>query len=377
MKKDFRKDQMELVRWDEALVWYRTIRDANEADLSASMVHEWQQWYADAANRRVFDSMSRMVADGGRYQPRGRPSKEELASDRYDLSVPITEWNSALARQANAKDRFSIGIGWWSIAIAAVAAMAILLLRPLQFGFRSGPTATGMYQTGIGTVQDVHLRDGSSIILGARTKIAITFSPRRRSVSLVEGQALFRVAHDPHWPFVVAAGDGTITAVGTAFSVTRESDRVVVTVTDGTVEVSTRLSKRSFLNNKHDVLPKPNLATIRISRGQELVFGDNGKLSPIQSTDPQAAASWTHGRLRFDNQPLRYVVEAINRYYPRPIVVSSSAGALRFSGIVFTDEIDEWLQSLQGIFPVTVEARGSVLHIQIRKSMTPAPPISR
>src|SRR6185312_11086218 len=102
----------------------------------------------------------------------------------------------------------------------------------------AGQRGSVVYQTKVGELRNVHLPDGSSIILGGQTELSVSFSAQRRSVGLLKGEAWFQVAHRSHWPFVVAAGDGTITDLGTAFLVQRDSDRVVVTVTQGTVEIT-------------------------------------------------------------------------------------------------------------------------------------------
>jgi transmembrane sensor len=231
----------------------------------------------------------------------------------------------------------------------------------------SSKTSPVVYQTDIGRLRDIRLSDGSKIILGGLTKISVEFSATQRSVSLVNGQAWFKVAHDQRRSFIVSAGDGTIADVGTAFLVTRDSDRVVVSVTEGTVEVSTRLSVSSRLQMRQT-------APIRVRQGEQLVFGDNGALSGAKRTDTHAAMAWTNEQLMFEDQPLRYVIETVNRYSARRILVSPAAGQLRLSGIVFENDIQEWLQTLQAILPVTVQEQGSSLRIQTRDPTTISQP---
>ncbi len=365
-------------RWTEALTWHIALRDAGGRDLAQVPGRQWRDWYADPANRRIFQDLTRLLAGRDCYRRRDLPGKSELREDRYDLSVPIAEWrrNQAERKQARRRRR-SAGRGWWWLSggLGAVAMAVLLALSPLSFGPEDSAAGAAIYQTDIGGIKDVHLHDGSSIILGGRTRLSVTLSPRRRSVRLIEGEAWFRVAHDPNWPFVVTAGDGTITAVGTAFLVTRESDRVVVTVTDGTVEVSARPPLWPSLRLVQRFSMRPVPPPVPVSRGEELAFGSSGPLRPVQHADTRAATAWTHGRLTFDDQPLRYVVETINRYSSRRIVVGPSAGALRFSGIVFDNDIQGWLQSLKLIFPVSVEDEGSSVLIHLRNSpgASPAP----
>lgn len=376
MSEDGEGGPMGLDRWAEALIWRNTLREAEGKDLTNALAREWQHWYADLENQRAFDDVSRLLSDRGLYRTRPRPRRAELEADGYDLSVPIAEWRKTHTPRLTRRECASAG-NWrrWlsgGIAVAAVAAVAVLVVRwPLRFWSAVGLSGPVVYQTNVGELEVVHLRDGSSIALGGRTELSVAFSAQRRSVSLIEGQAWFKVAHDPRWPFVVAAGDGTITAVGTAFLVTRDSDQVVVTVTEGAVEITARRLGQPPLGLDQGFTLKPVLAPIRVSRGEEVAFSDKGTLSPVKHADIHAATAWTHGRLTFDDQPLRYVVETVDRYSSLHIAVSPSAGALRFSGIVFDDEIEAWLRGLERIFPVAVEERGAAVCIHLRNSKPP------
>lgn len=374
MSQEIEKGTKSVDRWAEALTWHDTLRESEEKELTNALAREWQYWYADAENRRIFDAVSRLLADGDRYRTPRRPKREELEADRYDPSIPIAEWRKRHVPHALQKKCASVGNWWrwWSggLAVAAVAASAVLvILWPAGFhsalSIWNGPA---VYQTKVGEVRDVRLRDGSSIVLGGRTELSVAFSGRRRSVKLIEGQAWFKVAHDPHWPFAVTVGDGTITDVGTAFAVTRDSDRVVVTVTEGAVEVTARNARHLPLTFSAGLGGAPVLAPIRVNGGEEVAYSDSGALSPVKPADTHAATAWTRGRLIFDNQPLRYVVETVDLYSSRHIAVSPSAGALRFSGIVFATEIDDWLVGLERIFPVTVEEREAAVCIHLRAS---------
>jgi transmembrane sensor len=368
VKEDGGKDSIGIDRWSRALSWYDALRAADQKELTYSVGRDWQDWYADAENRRVFDNISRLLADRNDYRQRRRRGKAELGEDAYDLSVPITEWRRFQSPRVSCKQR-SIGALWWwvsgGIGIAAIAAALTLWPRSLGIGGDAGPA---VYQTEIGGLRHVHLTDGSSIILGGRTELSVAFSSRSRSVRVMEGQAWFKVAHDRRWPFIVTAGDESIVDVGTAFLVTRESDRVVVTVTQGTVEVSAQQPGSASLTMDHGLIPRP-VAHIRIAHGEQLAFSDAGVVGPIKLTDTHAATTWTHGRLTFDNQPLRYVVETVNRYSSRRIVVDRSASTLRFSGIIVDTQIEDWLQSLEAIFPVSVREQGGSIRIQMRHSI--------
>lgn len=84
-------------RWVEALTWHDTLRKAPEKELTSELARSWQHWYADAENQRIFDNVSRLRGDWRLYRQRNLPSREDLEADRYDLSVPISEWRKAHA----------------------------------------------------------------------------------------------------------------------------------------------------------------------------------------------------------------------------------------------------------------------------------------
>ncbi|MGH8200512.1 MAG: FecR family protein [Steroidobacteraceae bacterium] len=360
-------------RWAEALAWYTTMRAAEEKQLTSKVAGAWQDWYADPQNRRAFDDVSRLLAERDVYKERPRPSKAELEADLYDTSVPIAQWLNTHQTSKAREQRPGAGKWWWvSGGLAAAAVLALVVFSLRWFGSVGGHSAPIVYQTAVGGLKQVHLDDGSTITLGGQTKLLVAFSAQRRSVNLIQGQAWFKVAHDPSWPFIVAAGDGTIEDVGTAFLVTRESDRVVVTVTEGVVQISRRSSLSVPRGRNPAPTARPDLAPIRVGRGEELAFGDSGALGVIKPADTGAATAWTHGRLTFDDQPLRYVIETVDRYSSRRIVVSPDAGALRFSGIVFDDEIDDWLESLKAIFPITIKEKGATVRIDMRSQTSTA-----
>ncbi|MBW4050511.1 MAG: hypothetical protein HIU85_03465 [Proteobacteria bacterium] len=362
-------------RWTEALGWYTTLREADESELTIAVGRKWQDWYADAANRQVFDDMCRLIADRNQYRMRVRPRRPDLRRDQYDLSMPIAEWRAVRARKDGATPH-SLKAYWrrWRRAGAAAAAVAVVavamifVLRPMRFHSDQGPHGLEIYKTPVGGTKDIQLRDGTSIILGGHTKVSVIFTAHRRSVNLIEGQAWFKVADSPRWPFVVSAGRGSIKDLGTAFLVTREADRVVVTVTQGSVEVAEQLPWWTA----RDLLPASALrlgpVPIRVVRGEQLTFDQNGALDRLKHTDIRTATAWTRGSLIFDDQPLRYVVETVNRYSSKHIFVSSSAGSLRISGVVFTNETQDWLHSLQCILPVTVREGGGDVRIRMRRS---------
>jgi transmembrane sensor len=254
-----------------------------------------------------------------------------LDGDRYDGSIPLKDWKQPRAVWP-----------WVTLALAAVCAGIVF-----SAVFWRTPTPN-TFSTAVGENRVVTLSDGSTISLGGNTRIAVVISERERTVDLTRGEALFKVAKDAVRPFKVRAGDATVVAIGTAFDVQRDSDHATVSVTEGRVLVEPAV----------DFLPvsllqefKPNLRTVRLDAGQQTTAGSTGIAEPSQVEDPAAATAWQSGRLAFHLQPLRYVLEDVNRYASKPIVLEGEGlGELVITGTVERENIKGWVGSLERVF---------------------------
>jgi transmembrane sensor len=359
-------------RWCEALDWHTRLGEASETELPHDKIHAWQEWVSDEQNRLVFDQLSRLLEDRAHYRRRRLPSPDDIDNDTYDPVVPLARWRQARAVPAAQRSTTREMGRWRGARLVAVAATVVVVLFgllatliPQSLWQAEGPNARPqVHQTASGEIRSLPLEDGSSVILGAQSAISVQFSAERRSVRLDHGEAWFKVAHNPARPFVVTAGARTITAVGTAFVVQRDSDRVVVTVTDGSVVVAPRSSADEHPFAMRAVLTILHVAGARVARGEQMSYEDAGSASAVEHADPQAATAWSEGRLEFDHESLRYVVQVVNRYSHRTITLDQASGDQLYTGLVLQDQIDEWIHGLERIFPVELIEQGD--HVCVR-----------
>jgi transmembrane sensor len=316
-------------------------------EISVEETLAWQAWIHESpANAEAFariEEISQALRD---LSAPAAVSAALLASDRYDASVPIGEW-----KPRGAAPRWP----WTTLGVAASLALFALALA----FWRAPAAATNAFETEVGENRSVTLADGSVISLGGDTRIEVAMSENVRAIELTKGEALFKVAKDAARPFKVRAGDATIVAVGTEFNVERDSDRAVVSVTEGRVEVKpfVGLLPVSLLQGF-----KPKLRSVRVNAGQQTTAGSAGIEEPTKMEDP--ATGWQIGHLAFRLQPLRYVLEDVNRYAHKPIVLETeSMGTLVITGTVERENIGGWVKSLEHAFDLqaTEEADQIVL----------------
>jgi transmembrane sensor len=163
------------------------------------------------------------------------------------------------------------------------------------------------YSTGIGEQRSVALADGSVVQLNTRSRIRIRYNEHHRDIDLLEGQALFEVAHDTQRPFVVDGGNASIRAVGTQFDVYRKQAGTTVTVVEGRVTILPEAGRNSS--------PEP------LAAGEQATITQSS-VDSSAAADVAAAIAWTQRRLMFQKTTLAEVVREFNRYNERPLRIA-------------------------------------------------------
>ncbi|QTD55895.1 FecR family protein [Parasphingorhabdus cellanae] len=288
--------------------------------------------------------------------------QEEVWAAMQDSAVDddiLAMRQNALGMSATSNDNRWLKYG----AIAAsllVAAVSLIVLNP--FGYLDGsdfsdpaeqlaqsePQSSPIYKTAVGQRSTVNLPDGSVVELNTDSLIQINFSDDKRDLILLRGEALFDVAKDESRPFVVEADGKLITAIGTTFSVRRADDEIRVTLIEGIVTVD----KEDSEGGNPDAVNKKQLRP-----GEQLVaLGDQP--FKVNAINTDAATSWKDGRLIFDNEPLGTIIQEVNRYSTRKLVVGDpTLSDMRVSGIFQVGSVDSFAAALEASFPVAHNAQ--------------------
>lgn len=241
----------------------------------------------------------------------------------------------------------------------ALAASAVLAIGVSSF-YLFKPDANE-FRTAVGGLTTVPVADGSRITLNTDSRIRVDLTDAERRVQLEQGEAYFEVAKDPSRPFVVAAGNHSVTAVGTAFSVRREGDDVRVNVTEGTVKVSA-----SRGNSRASKTLRAGEEGVLLTAGSIAESKDDAVL--VQKTgiaEIEQGLTWRSGTLTFRQTPLADAIAEFNRYNGRKIIIEDAAIArIEVGGVFRATSIDPFIYLLQSRFRVTVTEDGDriVLH---------------
>jgi len=246
-----------------------------------------------------------------------------------------TESATPSSRKSGLRRRWAIAA---SVALMAVGAVTLAAWGPWSAAHRdAGAAASSLYATDLGEQRSLTLADGSVVFLNTNSKLRVGFTSDERRLDLLQGEALFEVAHEPQRPFRVFAAGTMAQAIGTKFNVRHTRGGVRVVVVEGEVLVDPRASDARPLAARR----VPSAKAGELTPDQALlVAGQQADLSLAQAApriadaDIVAAASWRMRQLSFDDAALGEIVAEFNRYNRTPIVLSDPAlSETRFSGV--------------------------------------------
>lgn len=384
------KDKDTLVL-QQAVRWFAWL---HEHKVDPELMEVFQRWRAASEQHRIaYDKVEAMwrSCDGLDVFDLPWPSAAELRLDTYDgsyalllpqhqnplrddLRMPavvgshLKTGEFVLGQHVSVKGHGLLRktrSGWVNAAIAAsVLLLFSAVIAPLSYQ-RFFTNSPAVYITDVGQLQRYVLSDGSELTLGANSRVSIDFTHSLRKVVMERGEVFFEVSKDADRPFVVVAGNGLVRAIGTAFNINKRDQSVTVSVVEGVVRVSRQTTGSGDLAVTNSAALEQEDAGTQLESAQQLTYDRAGTVWRAQQDEKilERATGWREGRLAYVNERLDAVLQDINRYSSRKLVLGDSVlSELSYTGTVFSGSIDDWVRGLQQVFPIRViETDGQIL----------------
>jgi transmembrane sensor len=303
-----------------------------KSGMSGAEREEYLRWLAnDPLNRAAMDEMRATWAF---------LEKPRFCGDATPVMSAIAD-RSQIAGRRRAALRISIA------GLGLVAAVFLVLPKPA----RHLPASSVVHQGSVVTNPEIrNLPDGSVVELDAGTRIEVTYGPAVRSVRMMGGEAHFKVAKNPQRPFVVSAGSVSVRAVGTAFAVRFDPEKVDVLVTEGRVAVE---SDRAAAGAPNPDRSRPS-RTVYLDADHRLTVPSSRKgeaelrAQAVTPDEIATALAWRKARVEFTDTPLSEALPLFNRRNQVQLSLScTEVGAIRISGIFWTDDPRGFARLLQ------------------------------
>ena len=334
----------------------------SENDELTSISEQAAQWWvvfrgnsASSADKREFAQWVARAPE--RIEAYLRVARVHAALSRADLQWPKTS-AVALVREAIVAAKEPTALPVQQIrpervprrrfpALLGVGVMASLLVAVgLGWHFLS---LSQHYSTGFGEQLSVVLADGSRVTLNTGSRIEVRLRAAQRVVQLLQGEALFEVAHDPKRPFDVHVGETILRDVGTRFDVDQRPQHTVVTVVEGRVAI--------VATGSH---PGGDASLPELSASDRAIIDNNGSVKLQQGVTEAEAIAWMRRSLVFHRRPMAEVADEFNRYNRRHIEIRSPAlQAQEITGTFRSDDPKSFLAFIASIPGVHVIEDGS------------------
>lgn len=291
--------------------------------------------------------------------------KEHLQKTEDELSEKKIE--DEIGRESSSRKISKARILAWITASVAVAASLFLFIfrssqeisQPTEFSMELFSEVTSPKQveqtlsdgycvvsTPAATTTLVTLSDGTKVMLNANSTLEYPASfddTEVREVRL-KGEAHFEVTKNPHWPFVVKAGEMQTQVLGTIFDVKAyRKDAPKVTLMQGKVKVS---------NADTEVEMRPGqTATLQADK-------------IVVSKASSSVSDWLEGDFDMDQVTLAEAMSDIGAWYNKTVVFQSQANMdklihFRFSRRASLQEIITALNEM-GVAKVRIE-KGKIM----------------
>jgi transmembrane sensor len=221
------------------------------------------------------------------------------------------------------------------LALVASVLLGVGLVLNLQW---VGQDVETNYATARGEHRTIELAEGSVLELNTDSAVKVRLEPTGRSVELLHGEVFFSVTHEVGRPFVVRAGNGRIEDTGTAFNVYRKPERVTVAVQEGAVRIITGPGSRE------------------LTASQTAAYDGQGRWLQVDDFRVENLTAWRRRQLLFENRPLEDVLAEFARYHDTKLrLAAPGLGKLRVSGNFHLDELDQALDTIARVVPITIQ----------------------
>lgn len=297
----------------------------NEGHLSEREQQQFERWKAtDPQHAAAFERLQGFVGRLQALRPQQAPVQAALEAARV--------------RRRNPAGRVLLGL---------------LLALPMALALRTYPPSYLLadQRTAPAEWRRVNLEDGSQLTLSGNSAVDLNFNGQQRQVRLLQGEILVQVAHDATRPFVVVTDDGQMRALGTRFTVRRETPGTLLTMLESSV-AATDAGHHSAVN---------------VSAGEQArITPDTVKL--LGNIDTRTTNdAWHYRQLVVQDRPLPEVLDELARQYRGHVQFDRGQLAdLRVSAVLPLDNPRRALQLIADGLPVRIRTF-SPLWLQIER----------
>jgi transmembrane sensor len=302
----------------------------------------WNEKYDIQSNWDADVACKRLEADMNLIDQRRQVSRKTQPGSSVKKGI------SLLMISNTAKSMYSL----WAfrvIAILVIIGLAGLFAIIYMSDITAEEVVVQEIVTEKGQRSNVHLSDGSRIIVNSESKVSYVrgFNENSRVIQL-KGEAFFDVGQENR-PFYVYTDEVVIQVMGTEFNVrSYQEEDIEIVVSEGKVTV-----KYIDAHDDEDVIMLEKGDMVKLSRGR--------MVDPIVLRDVplKKYLGWIDYRFQFEDTPMKDVIKSLERSFGVEIELSDPMLLDKVISVSFEGEsIHEVLQVIRLVFNLEYEVDG-------------------
>lgn len=190
-------------------------------------------------------------------------------------------------------------------AVAASFLLLFGLCTVLYLGLSKGGNEIYIVRSGIRSIDTFTLSDGTTVNLGANSKLTYPadFKGKSREVRL-EGQGFFNVQKNAENPFIVRTSQINVTVLGTEFEVFNyeNNPEAEIILVNGRVSVS--------------FPEEENSRVLSLSPNEKISYNKRKQSVKFEKVNADKYTTWRNGNvLSFENEKLSMIIPRLEKWY--------------------------------------------------------------
>jgi len=258
--------------------------------------------------------------------------------NEVDVDQAVQKLKSHLVKQSPRKSAF------W---LTRIAASILLFSIGYLIYHQSTKTVFTVKSTNENQVDSVKLADGSVVILAENSEVRYPDKfDSIREISLLKGQAFFKIHKDPNHPFKVLINKSNVVVLGTTFNIKMSKSKIDLGVITGKVMFT----------------PYQNGTASILTAGQALTY-DVIKKEFLTKT-AQNSDSWLTKELVFVDTPLEEVCKQLTDYYGADIKLKNNKHTEKKLNATFKYQtLDQVLEILNETYNIKISKENNQINL--------------
>ncbi len=316
-------------------------------EATATEVADVLAWIdANAANRKYFDQF-RLIWDESKKLEGKTTITTEAAWGRFKQRVEREDNSVGSGERRPAGRTIALGGMSW---MKAAAILVLLVGGGWLIYTMSGAGNEQMLAQSFDKVLKHTLPDGTVVTLNKNSELSYPahFDGKTRSVAL-KGEAFFNVTPDKSKPFIIDAGNSSVTVVGTSFNVKSRQDETEVIVETGIVQVAKQQN------------------AVRLLPGQKATVTKSSDKPLMEDVRDELYNYYRTNEFVCNAVPLYKLVATLNEAYSTNIVLASDRlKALQLTTTFHKESLDNIVKVIAETFKLDVEKQGNQIILKER-----------